>query len=290
MNPTRAVVRTALNTTALLSPRLAGLGAFAVFRRPLGGGKPRPGERESAESAQQGRLTVGGKSVATYQWGEGDRPVLLVHGWASRATRFSAFVPALVERGHKVIAFDAPAHGASGGDTTTILEFRDIMRELQDQHGAFTAVVAHSFGALCSFFAVREGVKTESIVAIAGVSRFDHLVTGFRDQLGLASWVEQDLHRRVEEELFPGEPDIWRRFASPYAPEQVAASRVLLVHDKDDDSVGLHQASETADAYGSRARLIVTEGLGHRRILTDPDVVRQVTDFVSDSHDTRPRT
>jgi hypothetical protein len=38
-------------------------------------------------TASVGAPTVGGKRAVTYTWGDGDRPVLLVHGWESRASR-----------------------------------------------------------------------------------------------------------------------------------------------------------------------------------------------------------
>ena len=36
-----------------------------------------------------------------------------------------------------------------------------------------------------------------------------------------------------------------------------------------------------AAAHGDRARLVTTRGLGHRRILADPDVVSLVADFAA---------
>ncbi|MEU3183390.1 alpha/beta hydrolase [Streptomyces sp. NPDC006923] len=282
MDPTVAVLSTVLNSTARVAPGLAGKGAFALFRRPLGRAKIRSVDGPVAQRAERGRLTVAGKSVTTYHWGDGPRPVLLAHGWGSRALRFGALVSALRDRGHSVIAFDAPGHGDSGGKSTTILEYRDIIRELQDRHGVFGAMVGYSFGSLSSFFAVREGVKTEALVGIAGVSRFDHLVSGFIGELGLRARLETELRARVEKELFPHEPDIWRRFAVPLAPEEIAVERILLVHDEDDRRARIHQAHETAEAYGTRAELFLTQGLGHHRVITAPEVVARVADFLDE--------
>ncbi|MBC3993747.1 alpha/beta hydrolase, partial [Streptomyces sp. AC563] len=53
---------------------------FDLFRRPQGRSRPRPGERAAMEGARWGRLTVGDTAVVTYRWGDGARPVLLVHG------------------------------------------------------------------------------------------------------------------------------------------------------------------------------------------------------------------
>lgn len=289
MNLIAATLSATLNTTAKVAPRLAGKGAFALFRRPIGRAKVRRVDQPVSELAVREQLTVAGRRVTTYRWGEGPRPVLLVHGWASRALRFGALVTELRERGHTVIAFDAPGHGESEGTSTTIVEYRDIIRELQDQYGVFGAMVGYSFGSLSSFFAVREGVKTEALVGIAGVSRFDHLVTGFLGELGVTGRLEGDMRRRVERELFPGEPDIWNRFAAPHAPEQVAVERILLAHDETDPRAQLFQAQETAEAYGPRAELFVTKGYGHHRIITAPKVVARVSDFLDEAREASSR-
>ncbi|WP_158754447.1 alpha/beta hydrolase [Streptomyces sp. NRRL F-2580] len=78
-----------------------------------------------------------------------------------------------------------------------------------------------------------------------------------------------------------------RKPASPRAPDLTGARRhtdmrapILLVHDTDDDVAAPSQARAFADAYGPQARLIETTGLGHRRILADPEVIASAVEFV----------
>ncbi|MFD9630190.1 alpha/beta hydrolase [Streptomyces violascens] len=272
MNPTDEAAASRFNAKAAE--------AFALFTRPTGRAKVGAGDRALIERAEKGQLTLDGTDVATYRWGDGDRPVVLVHGWGSCAARLANLATALHESGHSVLAFDLPGHGESGGELTTIVECRDIIRELQGQYGSFSALVGYSFGSLCSFFALREGVKAEALVGIAGVSRFDHLVSGFRDTLGLSAELEVELRRRLENDLFPGEPDIWERFASPYAPEQIDLEQILLIHDEGDEIAEVHQSRETAEAYGDRAELVITQGLGHHRIVAAKETVSQVVAFL----------
>ena len=280
MDATAAVIRMAINTTSHVSVPLAGKGAFALFRNPLGHSKPRPIERPVMERAQTGRLEVNGKSVTTYRWGSGERPVLLVHGWESRGSRLSAIAEALLERGYSPVTFDAPGHGESGGKTTTILEYRDIITELHAQHGDFEAVVAHSLGATATFFALRGGVRAGRVSVIGGVVDFDYVVEAFCSKLGLRDRVRQGLRNRIERELFPGEPDIWNRFSVVHQPERVPVP-ILVVHDDNDELVAPEQALRITAAYAGQARLVTTSRLGHRRILGDPAVVRTVVDFVT---------
>ncbi|MFI9586270.1 alpha/beta fold hydrolase [Streptomyces sp. NPDC052236] len=278
MHPLAPLLRTALNATSRVAPALAGRAAFTLFARPLGRSRPRSSERELHAAAHTDRLTVNGRSVVTYTWGDGARPVLLVHGWSSRGSRFADFVSALRDKGYSPVTFDAPGHGDSEGRATTILEYREIIRQLHARHGDFEAVVAHSFGVLATFFALRDGVVAHRIVGLGGVGSFEYLVDAFCAGLGLNDRLKRDLRRHVEGLLFPREPDIWERFNVTYRPEEVAVP-VLLFHDEGDGMVPVAQSRLIAATHGERARLVVTRGLGHSRILNAPDVVAEAVGF-----------
>jgi pimeloyl-ACP methyl ester carboxylesterase len=287
MDATAAVARTALNGTALLSPRLAGKGALRLFRNPRGRGGLRPAERELMERAEVGEVEVHGSTVRTYRWGGGERPVLLVHGWESRASRLSAFAEALLERGYSPVAFDAPGHGESTGRTTTVLEYREVIAHLHAEYGDFEAVVAHSLGAVAAFLALRQGVRAGRVCTIGGVVDFDYVVEAFCGGLGLRERVRAELRGRIERELFPGEPDIWNRFSVVHEPERVRVP-ILVLQDDEDRLVRPEQARRIVRAYPQQARLVTTSGLGHRRILGDPGVVGGVVDFVTADPVPRP--
>jgi pimeloyl-ACP methyl ester carboxylesterase len=58
------------------------------------------------------------------------------------------------------------------------------------------------------------------------------------------------------------------------------AQPTLVVHDRDDRVNRFADGVAYRDAIAG-AQLIATEGLGHRRILREPSVLQQVTEFVS---------
>ncbi|MFD0154648.1 alpha/beta hydrolase [Streptomyces sp. NPDC127132] len=280
MYPMAPLVRTVLNTAARVAPGPAGRLAFHLFVRPLGRARPRPEEQALFAAARTGHLRVRGKDVVTYAWGDGRRPVLLVHGWSSRASRLTAFAEALVERGYSPVAFDAPGHGESSGRASNIVEYRAIIRELHAEHGDFDAVVAHSFGVLATHLALRDGVRAGRFVGLGGVGSFTMLLAGFRAGFGVDELVVRRMRAYVERRLVPDEPGIWDRFDADRSPAELDLP-VLLFHDEDDDMVPVVQARRLARAHGDRARLVVTRGLGHRRILTDPGVVAEAVEFVT---------
>ncbi|MFC8826879.1 alpha/beta hydrolase [Streptomyces sp. NPDC057137] len=282
MDFTTTAVRTALNSASYVSPGLAGRAAFRLFRKPRGRSRLRPDERPVMERAEVGEVAVGGEKAVSYRWGTGERPVLLVHGWESRGSRFAALVSELLDLGLSPVAFDAPGHGEGAGESMTIVDLRDIAWALDGEHGPFEVVVAHSLGVTATFLALRDGgLRTERVVAISGVPDFGYLVDGFCARLGLRARLNAGLRRRIERELFPGEGDIWSRFAVPRTVAEVGRPlSVLVVHDEDDDMVDPAHSRALADTLGDRAELVVTRGLGHRRILGDPQVVSSVRDFV----------
>ncbi len=287
MHPMASLLSTTLNITTRLAPGLAGPRAFELFVRPLGRARLRPEEAEVMARAESGRMIVHGTAVTTYRWGDGDRPVLIVHGWSSRASRFAGFVEALRAQGRTVIAFDAPGHGESDGRASTILDYRAIIGRLHAEHGDFSAVVAHSFGVVATFSMLHDGIRADRVVGIGGVAHFDYLVERFRAGLNLGEGVGRALRTHVERRLFPGDPDIWQRLDAR-RPLPGMRAPILLVHDTQDDVIDPAQSRAIAAAYGPQARLIETTGLGHRRILADPDIIATAVDFALSGPEREP--
>lgn len=280
MNTRERLARTALTGLARVAPRAAAAVAVPLFTRPAARGPLRPAEEPVMRQATGHRLSVNGKPVAVYAWGDGTRPVLLMHGWRSRASRFSPLVTALLGRGYSPVAFDAPGHGDSGGRSTTILEYRDIARLLHARHGRFAALVGHSVGGAAAFFALREQPLADRLVSIAAPADLDSVVAQFCRQWGAGPRAEAAARRRIERRVFPGEEDIWRRFSATHRPGDLTLP-ILVVHDDADEVIAPGQARRIATAHGQQADLIATRGLGHRRILADPGVIDAVLAFAA---------
>ncbi|NUT32051.1 MAG: alpha/beta fold hydrolase [Hamadaea sp.] len=265
-----------VNTAAVLVPPLGKRMAFNLFFRTQRAAV-HPREQAVHAAAQVGQLDLDGVAVTTYTWGDGARPVLLLHGWASRGSRYWGMITDLVERGFSPITFDAPGHGDSGGTTTNLLQYERIIRMLQEQHGDFAAIVAHSFGVPCAFHALRTGVRADRLVAVSGLAEFDYLITEFARQLNLRPSLLDHLRTRSVREI--GVPDLWERFSSTFQPEALTIP-LLIVHDEDDDVIGVDHARRIHAAY-PESQLVVTSGLGHRKILGDPRIVGPVGAFIS---------
>jgi pimeloyl-ACP methyl ester carboxylesterase len=273
------LIGSTLNFIFRIAPSLGGRWTWALYCRSRLS-KVRENERATHQEAVVDSVTVNGNRIVTYRWGTGEHPVLLLHGWESRSSRYAGFVRALRERGMSAISFDAPGHGDSEGQAT-ILEYFAVIRRLYDQYGRFHAIIAHSFGVPCAFYAIRQGVHTGRLAAISGPCEFSYLPETFCQQLGLSPAMLQDLRRR-NEEFFAPETEIWERFSASHKPEEIPVP-ILVIHDKNDDVVMVGQAHKIGEAYGDQARVVITEGMGHRRILSDAAVIEVVTNFVADA-------
>jgi pimeloyl-ACP methyl ester carboxylesterase len=218
--------------------------------------------------------------VAGRVWGHGPT-VYLVHGWAGYQEQFAPFIDPLVAAGHRVVAFDMPSHGRSpagrfGPRSSSIPEFADTLAAVAATHGTPYAIVAHSMGAIATAVALRAGLRADRLVLLAPMAHPAFLA----DQLGAALGFGERTHRRVIARIERRVGAPMSHFDVPAMGRNGAMAPTLLMHDRDDRSTPVQHASAIADAWPG-ADLHITTGLGHTRLLRDPDVVARAVTFVT---------
>lgn len=223
-----------------------------------------------------------GRPLHVVTWGAGE-PVYLVHGWGGRAEQLGGVVAPLVAAGHRVICFDGPGHGTSPGPrSTTIPELADALRAVVAEHGRPHGVIAHSLGAAVTAHAVRNGLRPRALVLLAPTADPRRVLDHFVHRIGAGPRVRAGVERAVARRV--GLP--WEAFHVPSLHRSVPVPATLVVHDADDREVGPEHGRAIADAWPG-ARLLQTEGLGHRRLLRDPGVIDEAVRFVADAHSVR---
>jgi pimeloyl-ACP methyl ester carboxylesterase len=242
---------------------------------------PRPGgRRESAAPAGRPfQVQVQGRTVVGEVWGDGP-VVYLLHGWGGWRGQLGALVGPLVEAGHRVVAFDAPGHGDSdpgpaGPGRSTILEFADALAAVVAAHGPAHAVVAHSLGATAAAYALRHGLPVGRMAFVAPMADPLPYTRTIAGRLGFGERVRTRLVRRVERRVGMS----MSAFDVPAMARKVATPPLLLVHDRQDPETSWSDSAAIAQAWPA-SRLVTTSGLGHRRILSAPAVVAELTGFV----------
>ena len=212
--------------------------------------------------------------------------VYLMHGWGGRGSQFGALVEPLVETGHRVVMFDAPNHGDSdhgpaGPRQSSGMEFARALDAVFCEFGPAEAVVAHSMGTISTYLALRHGwLGTECLVFIAPMVEFSSLLEQFQQALGFGPRTRRALDREVD--AFVGLAV--RDFDARTQAAHVERRPTLVITDRDDRQTPYADVVDFAETIG--APLITTEGLGHRKVLRDPEVVRTVVEFVTGASQT----
>jgi pimeloyl-ACP methyl ester carboxylesterase len=286
------VIRTAFGLAEHLAPRLAGRVAFELFARTPDPEKMSPGEARAVEraagfmaEARHHRIPSGRGCLAVHEFRPLDgRPfagtVLVVHGWRSRTQFMKALIESYRNAGFRVVSLDLPGHGESSGRRLTLPAAVAAVRVAGDWFGPFAAVVGHSFGgavavnALAGSVAGIAPVDAAALVLIAAPSSLPAVFDDFYRMLGIGPRTRASVAARVKR--LAGHP-----LESYDGTSQLALvpARTLVVHAPDDREVAADHASSYARA-GSHVALHWAPGLGHRRILADPGVLRRALDFL----------
>jgi pimeloyl-ACP methyl ester carboxylesterase len=269
-----AWLRPGVRVLGAVAPALAARLAERLLLTPVQHAAPPP-ERAALESARRQVVSVDGTPVTTWTWGHGP-VVLLVHGWSGRGGQLASFVPALLERGFSVVTFDAPGHGASPADETSVVAFVAAVRAVAATHGPVRGIIAHSAGAMAAARAMFEGLAVEGAVFLAPASNLAAYSDAFMDALGFSRPVRERMRVRVETRLQTPWTALDLRALAP-----AMDAPLLVIHDRDDADVPWQDGAIVAQAWPGAA-LVTTGGLGHRRILRDGRVLRAAADFLGE--------
>jgi pimeloyl-ACP methyl ester carboxylesterase len=232
------------------------------------------GERLLRE-ADPMRLSVDGRPVAAWRWGEGPA-VALLHGWGGQAAQMTSFVPPLLERGFSAVALDAPGHGRSRRGLSSAPQFARALRAVADAVGGLHAVVAHSLGAAATALALRDGLRAGRVVFLGAAADPPRWAGDFAERLGVRPRLVEAMRLRSERRL-------GMRWRELHLPTMAARFEIplLLIHDRDDADVPFADSEAIASAWPGAA-LLETSGVGHNRMLRDAAVVGSAVDFLSD--------
>ncbi len=246
---------------------------FTVPPQPEAAGLPAGGTPFSVESL--------GATVRGHVWGEGP-VVYLVHGWGGRGSQLGSFVPPLVSRGYRVVVFDGPSHGdsdpgPSGPQRSHGVELGKALDAVFAKFGPAEAVVAHSLGAISTLLTLRFGwLSTKRLVLVAPMVAALPLFDQYQRILGFGHRTRRAFDRLLDD--FVGVP--MAEFDAIHQASHVDPVPTRVIHDRGDRQTPYAGAVRLVESLLD-ARLVSTEGLGHRSILKDPSVVRQAVDFLA---------
>ncbi|HYC89517.1 MAG TPA: alpha/beta fold hydrolase [Thermoanaerobaculia bacterium] len=271
---TLSLIRGAMGVLSRTAPDMASRVAVDLFMKPRRYARP-PREAEALAAAIPFEVSLGPTiTIQAWRWGSGPA-VLLVHGWEGRGAQLAAFVAPLTAAGFSVVTFDAPGHGASPGNRSSLPHFAWSVRGVAEAIEPPYAILAHSLGCAATTLALRDGLEVQRLVYFSPPLDPSDYVARFGDILNISAPVLDRMKARIEERFM--------RKWSDYSLAETAremTTPLLVIHDRDDNETLWEEGAALTEAWPG-ARMITTSGLGHRRILRDPAVVAAGTRFVT---------
>lgn len=269
-------LRARLNILAVISKEKAAKKAFELFSTPrTKQKKENPPVYSKAEklSFDMDALTIKG-----FRWnGASENKVLIIHGFESNSRNFEKYINALVKHGTQVLAFDAPAHGKSGGKQIILPQYVQMLQYVHTLYGPIQGYIAHSFGglALAHFLEQSEHDKNSKAVFIAPATETTSAIDGFFKLLQLKT----DIRKEFDELIIQKGGVPASHFSMRRAMQKIKAS-VLWFHDTEDSVTPLADALNVKKDRHTNVEFITTEGLGHSRIYKDSAVIKRTLDFL----------
>ncbi|MEP7163721.1 MAG: alpha/beta hydrolase [Ferruginibacter sp.] len=270
-------IRTKINMLRMISHRKAAEETLRVFLTPMM--KSRIKEKEVFSRAEPIQFTLNDVLIKGFRCNHPKKhKVLLLHGFSSTCHNFDKYVAPLLEKNYEVLAFDAPAHGSSEGETVNAVEYSMMIKKITEFYGPINGYIAHSFGgiAVClALEAIPHDAKTK-LVLIAPATETSSAVDGAFAMLG----IKNEKLRKTFDELVlekSGRETSW--FSVRRAMNNIRAS-VLWFHDEDDDITPLADAIKVKSDNHSNIKFVFTKGLGHRKIYRDEAVLNAAVKFL----------
>lgn len=271
-----------LNTLHRISPAKCADATFSLFCTPYS-------KRKLTEvppifnEAEKLNFQFGEHKIHGFTWApkaSNGQKILLVHGFDSFSYRFARFVQPLVNEGFTVFAFDAPAHGLSGGKTINALLYKNLLLHILENFGPMDGIMAHSFGSIAAGLALEEMRDNlpKRLVIIAPATETTRSLNDFCYHLQLSEGVKQGLEQKILS--IGGKPTSWYSVARIVEKLEIP---VLWVHDKSDKITPYDDMKHLLIKELPHITFFITEGLGHS-LYRDDNVAQVVLDYLKLIH------
>lgn len=260
-----------LNVINLASSKVGGKHAFLLFCFPFPV-KLKYKQKQFLKTGRQYFTYFKTQKIATYEWGDGDKTILCLHGWQSQTYRWKKYIEELDKKKFTLIAIDAPAHGNSDGKIFNVPMYVHIIEHMVVEKKV-DYILAHSLGAfstMCLFYEKPE-LALKKVVLLGTPGKAIDFIDEYAKVLKTHPRVKRNLTQYFLDYagMTPEYYDTAR-----FAPRQTSSA--LLIHDTHDKEAPYHYAVSVASLWPD-SHLHTTQGYGHK--LRDVSVVNKVIQF-----------
>lgn len=257
-----------------LSPKLATTLAFKVFLKPFRFKIPED-ELVWRKKASKEFVSIEGKQCALWHWESKDpngETILLMHGWASRATHFHHFIETLLKQGYNVVGADAPGHGASSGSETNYIEFSECIRVMQEKYHC-KKWITHSMGGAAALWVIKNGVKPKHLSIVTTPS----LAEGILQNFSLNINASKKMPERLAQKFIEDYEEPFEHFTASYFAKKIEEfpAKTLLIYDEKDRDAPIKDG-KALHAQIPRSELVITKEFGHTKIIKSKEVLDRI--------------
>jgi len=207
-------------------------------------------------------------------WGESGPLVLALHGWRGRTTQFRPLATALLARGMRTVAIDLPGHGVSVGESATPRLLGEMLVEVERIAGPVHAAVGHSFGGAALGAGLVYGFRPKRLVIVSSPTRVSRIPVFIAKEAGLPAPAMREFVKLLDTDA--GRPSAELDLVTTLPASGIPS---FVIHDLKDAVIPYVEAEALANAWPG-LKLMTTTGKGHRDILSAPEVLRAIVEFV----------
>ncbi|MCL6461278.1 MAG: alpha/beta hydrolase [Flavobacterium micromati] len=261
---------------SFISPKLVTLFAAKLFTTPIRHKIPKRELGMDHKSVQKLiNIPAINKQINIYQYGISEKKILLVHGWSGRGTQLYKIADELIKIGYSTISFDAPGHGKSPGKMSIMTDFISIILEINKQSGPFDVAIGHSLGGMSVLNAMKKGLKVNKAIVIGSGDVVEDIIDDFVAKLELHPNIGTLLRLHFEKKY-----DEKMNNYSAFLAAAQSTVPVLVIHDQNDPEVPV-KAGINIHKHLKNGELMLTEALGHRKILGNDAVIKKIVQFTN---------
>ncbi|WP_444892023.1 alpha/beta hydrolase [Microbulbifer sp. TRSA001] len=267
------IIQGTMQLTGRLSPKLSANIAMYLSSRPR---RYADSEREKAQQSQAKKITYRGAlgtENTAWSWGEGP-VVILCHGWEAKAAKMATLAMAIAEQGFQAVAIDATAHGHSEGKVCNFDIMAKDICSLASQFSEIFAIVGHSMGGMMTMRAREFGLKAQCYAILGAPSAPLPIIEIMKNMLKVSPETAELCQDKIANQIGYSWQELLQ--CKMYTPEDTP---LLMIYDTEDDEVPVFHGERIHKTWPA-AEMIKINGVGHRKMVWDAEVIESVAEFL----------
>lgn len=226
-------------------------------------------------TAKRTNIQVDGHDIPLYQWGNGPKTCLFVHGWQSNTYRWKTYIDTLDKSQWTIYAIDAPGHGNAASKYGNVSLFGRAIEAVDAHLPSIDAMIGHSVGAFSILFFghIHPDRQPSKMVILGSPGRAMDFVDMYANIVGLSDHARANIIDYFTQR-------------TGYDPHYFhidnfiknISSQGLIIHDEEDKEAPPHYAKRIHAGWKT-SELWMTKGWGHK--LRNRAVIDRVINFLS---------